>query len=118
MIFWSLQSCLDRRLRLRSSAWLTGALLLVALSSPVSAALFADTFKPGTPYYFDSFDPGQQRWNPGQQLNIEEVFKNYQYYEILFDPKGSEIAVNRYVQGAKASSEKYRVLPDGSLRKE
>jgi hypothetical protein len=96
---------------------LLAALLLFALPCTVSAASLADKFTPGIPYYFNSFDPGQQPWEPGQHLNIEEVFKNYQYYEIVFDQDGKEINVNRFLRGSKESSERYLVLPDKSLRK-
>lgn len=82
-----------------------------------SAASLADKFTPETPYYFDSFDPGQHPWKPEQHLNFEEVFKNYQYYEIVLGPNGKEITVNQYIRGIKTSSEKYLELPDGSLRK-
>lgn len=91
---------------------------LSALPSFADAASPADRFTPGTPYYFDSFDPGRHPWVPGQDLNIEEVFKNYQYYEIVFDRDGKGITVNRHVRGSKADSEKYLLSPDGSLRKE
>jgi hypothetical protein len=91
------------------------ALFLLALPLPASANPFADKFTPGTPYYFNDFDPGRQPWEPGQYLNLEEVFKNYQYYEIVFDRDG--ITVNRYLRGNRESSEKYLVLPDRSLRK-
>jgi len=68
-------------------------------------------------YYFNDFNPGMQPWVPGQFLNLEEVFKNYQYYEIIFDQDGKGFTVNRYVSGSKESSEKYLVMPDNSLRK-
>lgn len=90
---------------------------LVVLSFAVDAASLADELKPGAAYYYDNFDLGQRPWKPGQHLNIEEVFKNYQYYEIVLDLDGKELTVSQYIQGAKTGSEKYLVLPDGSLRK-
>ena len=96
---------------------LLAALLLFALPCTDSAASLADKFSPGTPYYFNEFDPGQQPWEPGQYLNLEHVYKNYQYYEIVFDQDGNGITVNRFLHGNKESSEKYLVLPDKSLRK-
>lgn len=74
-------------------------------------------FEPGTPYYFSSFEPAKKPWNPGQELNYEEVFKNYLFFEIIFSPSGKEISVNRYIQGNKADSEQYLLSPDGSLSK-
>lgn len=91
--------------------------LLFALPLSASANSLVDKFTPGTPYYFNDFDPGQQPWKPGQYLNLEEVYKNYQYYEIVFDQDGKGFTVKRFLRGSKESSEKYLVLPDRSLRK-
>ena len=93
------------------------AFCLLTLTSAAGAASLADKLAPGMPHYFDSFDATQRPWEPGQPLNIEEVFKNYQYYEILLDRDGKAIVVNQYIRGSKAASEKYLVLPDGSLQK-
>ncbi|MFZ5524581.1 MAG: hypothetical protein ACOY9D_10955 [Pseudomonadota bacterium] len=93
------------------------ALLLLALPHAASASLLTDKFTPGTPYYFDNFDPGKKPWEPGQYLNIEEVFKNYQYFKIVFDQDGKGITVYRYLRGNNEGSEKYRLLPDNSLQK-
>lgn len=92
-------------------------LCLLGLPLAADAASLADKFTPGTSYYYDNFNPGQQPWELGQDLNFEEVFKNYQYYEIVLDRNGKEITVNRYIRGDRASSEKYLVLPDRSLRR-
>lgn len=89
----------------------------LALPLAAGAASLADKFTPGTPYYFDSFDPGLRPWTPGQPLNIEEVFKNYQYYEIVLNRDGKELTVNQYIRGVKSGSEMYLELPDGSLQK-
>lgn len=101
--------------RLTARAIVTLQLLtlpLVCISAPP-----ADTFVPGVHYYFSDFNPEQRPWEPGQSLNIEEVFKNYQYYEIVFVEGGDEIIVSQYVRGAKVGTEKYFRSPDGSLRK-
>jgi len=99
------------------SSHILAAMLLFIFPNAASAASLGDKFSPGTPYYFDHFDPGHKPWDPGQQLNIEEVFKNYQYYEIVFDQDGNGITVNRFLRGSKEGSEKYLVLPDNSLLK-
>ena len=93
-------------------------LLLLSLSHPVGAASFAEKFMPGTPYYFNDFDPKHLPWEPGQPLNFEEVFKNYQYYEIVFGQGGNGITVYRYINGKKESSEEYLIMPDRSLQKQ
>lgn len=92
-------------------------LYLLVLPFVASAASLAGKYMPEASYYYDNFDAEQRPWEPGPSLNYEEVFKNYQYYEILLNQDGSEITVNHYISGAKADSEKYVVLPDGSLRK-
>lgn len=96
------------------------ALYLLALpltSGAATPASVAGKFAPGTSYYYDGFEPEQRPWKPGQSLNFEEVFKNYQYYEILPDRDGSGITVNHFIRGDKADSKKYLILPDGSLQK-
>ena len=103
--------------RMLGAVRVIAVLCLLAPSFSASAAALAEKFTPGTTYYFDSFDSGLQPWEPGQHLNIEEVFKNYQYYEIVLDQNGKEMTVSRYTQGVKVASEKYLVLPDGSLHK-
>lgn len=97
------------------SARLLAALLLAASMWAGSAQ--AAAFEPGTPYYFDNFDPAQKPWEPGQDLNIEEVFKNYQYFELTFSKDGKEITVSRFIQNKRKDTEKYQVMPDRSLRK-
>lgn len=104
-------------LKIPKSVCIVAVFCLLVLAFAAGAASLADKFTPGMTYYFESFDPGQKPWNPGQHLNIEEVFKNYQYYEIEFSQDGKEITVNQYIRGVKTGSEKYLVLPDRSLRK-
>ena len=90
---------------------------LSALHFAAYAASFTDKFMPGETYYYDDFNPRQKPWKPGRDLNFEEVYKNYQYYEIVLDRDGKEITVNQYIRGAKAGSEKYIKLQDGSLQR-
>ena len=91
--------------------------LLLVLARAHSAEPLVDRYTPGTSYYFNQFDPGQKPWEPGQYLNIEEVFKNYQYFEIVFDRDGMGITVYRYLRGSKEGGEEYLLLPDNSLQK-
>lgn len=99
------------RLGVRVTAAVIAALFWVG----ASAASLAEKFQPGVPYYFESFDPAVKPWDPGQDLNIEEVFKNYIYYEIIFDQSGREITVNRYLQNRKEHSDRFLVRPDRAL---
>ena len=70
---------------------------------------------PSTKYYLDDFDPNRK---PGELRNIEEVFKNYQYVEIVLSADGKVITVKQYVQGSKKHETSYRILPEGVLQKE
>lgn len=88
---------------------------MACMVSSVNAAPTVLSFEPDTPHYFDHFDPEQKPWQPGQTLNIEEVFKNYQYYEIRFLKQGSEIQVQRYKHNQRDSGGRYRIMPDGTL---
>jgi len=93
------------------------AAVLLWLAGVAAAGAAELPFSPDTPYYFEHFDPQQQPWQPGHGLNIEEVFKNYQYYEIRFLKNGRDIQVTHYVQGRKAGSESYHIKSDGTLEK-
>ena len=100
---------------MRKSVRVIAAVIAIQFWVGASAASLAEKFQPGVPYYFESFDPAMQPWDPGQGLNIEEVFKNYVYYEIIFDKSGREITVNRYLQNSKERSDRFLVRPDRSL---
>ncbi|MBZ0092342.1 MAG: hypothetical protein ACYC2R_13645 [Burkholderiales bacterium] len=89
-------------------------LLLSVAALPVAADSASQELRTA---YYNSFDPAQKPWNPGQALNIEEVFKNYRYYEIQSDSDG-RLTVTLYSQGQRQSSEHYRLQPDGALHKE
>lgn len=95
--------------------WVAAAVIAILFWVGAGASSLAEKFQPGVPYYFDSFDPAMKPWEPGQDLNIEEVFKNYVYYEIIFDKSGREITVNRYLQNRKERSDSFLVRPDRSL---
>ena len=94
-----------------SACFILAAIFLIATGQ----ARADGRFEPGASYYFDSFEPAQKPWNPGHDLNYEEVFKNYLFFEIIFAPSGKEITVNRFIQNNKVDSEQYLLNPDGSL---
>ena len=102
-------------LSMRPVARVTAAVIAILFSFGASAASLEEKFQPGVPYYFENFDPAMKPWDPGQDLNIEEVFKNYVYYEIIFDRSGREITVNRYLQNRKERSDRFLVRPDRTL---
>ena len=89
--------------------------LMLAAMAPAEAEPRDLGLEAGGTYYYDHFDPLQKPWMPGSALNIEEVFKNYQYYEIKVDGDGSRIQVQQYVQGQAQVPRRYRLGDDGSL---
>ncbi|MFH1494218.1 MAG: hypothetical protein ABIG70_05430 [Pseudomonadota bacterium] len=93
------------------------AAVLACIAFFANASPAVLSFEPDTPHYFENFDPDQKPWHPGQALNIEEVFKNYQYFEIRFLKRANEIEVRRYIQNQRDRAERYRILPDGALDK-
>lgn len=97
---------------------LASFLLAAQLAVATGVEVHPERLMPGSKYYFDSFDPERKQWVPAEPLNIEEVFKNYQYVEIVPDNDGKAITVNQYIQGSKKETVRYQVMPDGSLRKE
>ncbi|MDD5329313.1 MAG: hypothetical protein PHX38_04860 [Sulfuricella sp.] len=94
---------------------IVGAICAVLLPLAADAANLLEKFQPETPYYFDSFVSGQKPWESGQSLNIEEVFKNYQYYEIVFDSSGRGITVKHYIQNRLERRDRFSVGADGAL---
>jgi hypothetical protein len=100
---------------LKQGVSVVAAVVFILFSLAASAASLAEKFQPGVPYYFENFDPAMKPWDPGQDLNIEEVFKNYDYYEIIFDQSGRELTVNHYLQNGKERSDRFLVKPDQSL---
>lgn len=105
------------RLGMPGIGYIVMVFYLLALPLAASAASLAGKMAPGVSYYYEYFDPEQRPWRPGVNWNIEDVFKSYQFYEIVLDEDGKELTVIQYIQGGKAGSEKYLVLPDGSLQK-
>ncbi|MBF8250475.1 MAG: hypothetical protein HW382_103 [Deltaproteobacteria bacterium] len=71
--------------------------------------------RPNTPYYFSEFKPAS--WKIGNELNYEEVYKNFEYFEVIFNKSCDEITIKRYKKGVFDSSEKYKVDSDGSIQK-
>lgn len=94
-------------------------LIFLWLTAPaMGAEVHLQDLIPGTKYYFDDFNPNRKPWVPGEFRNIEEVFKNYQYVEIVLDADGRTITVKQYIQSVSKDVAKYRISPAGELQKE
>jgi|GEM_PF-2278921 len=93
-------------------------ILLLSTAPATGAELLLQDLIPGTKYYFDDFNPALKPWTPGEFRNIEEVFKNYQYVEIVLHADSRAMTVKQYTQGVPKDVTRYRILPDGVLQKE
>ncbi len=89
--------------------------ILLSALLPAKDSSAAYKCRPDSPYYFSEFNPAS--WNPDSELNYEEVYKNYDYFEAFFNRSCDEITVKRYVTGQQSSIERYRLNADGSLSK-
>ncbi len=91
---------------------LVGIGCLVLLSS-----LYAGQLSPGgKPHYYDTFDPALSPWQAPQERNIEEVFKRYEYFAIVYSDDGKQLAVTRHRKGQQDSMSQWQRLDDGSLQ--
>jgi len=99
--------CMLRKSRygLPVSALLLASVLCVLAAVPASARM---------PHYYDSFDPRPVPWVPGEERNVEEVFKNSVYFAVEED--GDELAVTEFRSGKALPVRRYRRGPDGGLR--
>ncbi len=69
-------------------------------------------------HYYDEFNPALKPWAPAQERNIEEVFKRYEYYSILYSDDDARLTVTHYLKGAVADVSHWRRQPDGALLQE
>lgn len=84
---------------------LTAALLLPAATAAADA---------GARYYAE-FDPARRPWQPATELNFEEVYQRYEYFEIR-DAAGGTLAVTHHQRGQPPRTVRYQRQPDGALR--
>lgn len=96
------------------SSW---RLLLFICCSLLTATAFA-LGDAGAAHYYDEFNPALKPWAPAQERNIEEVFKRYEYYSIVYSDDGARLTVTHYIKGAVADVSHWRRQPDGALLQE
>lgn len=89
--------------------------ILLSALLPAKDSSAAYKCRPDSPYYFSEFNHAS--WSPDSDLNYEEVYKNYDYFEVSFSKSCEEITVKRYVTGQQSSIERYRLNADGTLSK-
>jgi hypothetical protein len=93
--------------------WLAGAALpLLACGAAIGGGL---PLAPGESYFTDEFDPALVPWQPAPERNVEEVFKNHQYYEIVIGKDRATLIVVRHRRDLAPDRQFYRLLPSGGL---
>jgi hypothetical protein len=105
---------LNRRILLRRAALAFGlAVALCALPALTSAR--PERIRAGVSYYSDErIEAGPVR-DIGAELNYEEVFKLYRYYEVVYDESERVVRFLEYRRGEVIREDTYRYAPDGSL---
>lgn len=78
-------------------------------------SIAAEKCRPNASYYFSEFNPAS--WKVENEVNFEEVYKNFEYFEVIFNKSCDEITVKRYKKGKFDSSEKYKVDSNGFIQK-
>jgi mono/diheme cytochrome c family protein/DNA-binding beta-propeller fold protein YncE len=88
--------------------WL--AAILAFVTSITALPLLADS-----PHYYTEFNAGRKPWQAAEEKNLEEVFKNHEYFAIVYTNGGAELEVSHYLNGAVADVSHWQLQPDGSL---
>jgi mono/diheme cytochrome c family protein len=96
--------------------WIAAWLILAGLFCSTAASADTGGSAVESPRYYSEFDPDRKPWKPAQELNLEEVFKNYQYYAIEYGAGRRWLTVTHYINGAVAGVTAWRVDEDGSLK--
>lgn len=100
---------------LRNRKFLCAAALLTFMLLSLNESSAAGKCRHDIPYYFSEFNPSS--WKVENELNYEEVYKNFEYFEVFFNKSCDEVTVKRYKKGEFDSSEKYKVDSDGTIQK-
>ena len=89
----------------------------------VSPAVFcAGQFQPyeikaGISYYSDEYSTHNNISQLGEEKNIEEVYQNYNYYEVIFDDQERIVIFKAYEKGVVEFTETYSYDAGGNLAK-
>jgi mono/diheme cytochrome c family protein len=93
-------------------AWL----ILAAFTSCPAAASESDGIPGDGSHYYSEFDPSSSPWSPAPEKNLEEVYRNYQYYTIEYSDRGRLLKVTHYINGTAAGITTWRRDANGSLQ--
>ncbi len=65
--------------------------------------------------YLTDFKPANFPWPPSDCLNVEEVFKNYKYYETELNWPQRKLTVKMIVSGQLQQTDQYKVTKENTL---
>ena len=66
-----------------------------------------EKIKAGIPYYSDEYQTVNSGYELAEEKNFEEVYKNYNYYEAVYDKKERVVIFNAFKKGVIEFSEVY-----------
>jgi hypothetical protein len=89
--------------------------LLAALTCTADAAARPERVRPGHSYYSDDDAAVGLVRDLAGEMNYEEVYQFYRYYEAVYDASERVVRFVEYVRGDVVRVEKYSYGPDGKL---
>jgi len=87
--------------------------LAAILACVITAAAFPACAEPA--HYYTEFDSGLIPWQAPEEKNFEEVFKNYEYFAIVYSNDGADLTVSHYIKGVVADVSHWQLQPNGAL---
>ena len=95
--------------------------LLLTIFIILTAADFSEArpekIKPGLSYFSEDYITKNNVSDISDEKNYEEVFKNYEYYEAVYDELKRVKIFRAYKRGEVILKEKYFYAPNGKLAK-
>ena len=99
----------------KPSRLLLTTLILLAVAGLSEAR--PERIKPGLSYYSEDCITKGKVSDIDEEKNYEEVFKNYEYYEAVYDDLKRVRIFRAYKRGEVLLTERYFYRPDGRLAK-
>ncbi len=96
---------------------LLGLAFVLAASMAENGIARPERIVPNQPYYADEFAMEGEIAELGEERNFEEVFKNYEYYEAIYDERERPILFRAYRRGEILWTERYHYDEQGKLIK-
>jgi len=92
-----------------------GVLLLVWVFISLDAGARPEKIRAGESYYSDEVVEVEGVRDLGEDMNYEEVYQFYRYYEAIYDEAGRVVVFIEYVRGDVHRRDEYEYGPDGKL---